>query len=160
MRKISQAVQQQSIAEPLGYCLATVKSVGTQSIASVASTSCEIEIAGSICVASIATHIPYVLPGQRVAVLDGGEQAGWLITAAWPVCDSKIEAPFHFDPATGTLRIQAARLNLAAVANIELTCGEARIRLSVDGKMQIEGKEILSAAIGSNRIEGASIDLN
>jgi len=152
MRKISQAIQPQSAAEPLGYCLAIVKSV-TAPV-------CEIEVDGTTYPAAVATHIPYIVPGQQVAALDVGGHAGWLITAAWPVTDRHIEAPFAFDPATGTLRIQATRLDLAAVANIELSCGAARLCLSVDGKAQIEGKEVLSAAIGSNRIEGASIDLN
>ena len=121
---------------------------------------CEIEVDGKTYPATIATHIPYIVPGQQVAALDVGGYAGWLIVAAWPATDRHIEAPFAFDPATGTLRIKATRLDLAAVVNIELSCGEARLSLSVDGKTQIEGKEILSAAVGSNRIEGASIDLN
>jgi hypothetical protein len=155
MRKISQAIQQPSVAEPLGYCLAIVKSV-----AAATATICEIEVGGKTYPAAIATHIPYIVPGQQVAALDVGGHAGWLITAAWPATDRPIEAPFAFDPVTGTLRIQATRLNLSAIANIELSCGAARLCLSMDGKAHIEGKEVLSAAIGPNRIEGASIDLN
>jgi hypothetical protein len=154
MRPLTKTLQAQPrpTGDAPGVCLATVKSTSSDS------NQCEIEVAGDIHPALLATHVPGVVSGQQVAAVDGG-QAGWLITAAWPL-PGQADKPFDFDPATGTLRIHAARLNLAAVASIELQCGEARIRLSVDGKAQIEGKEILSAAIGSNRIEGASIDLN
>lgn len=149
MRKDTRSLQRQPTAEPARYDTAIVHSV--------AAPYCEIEIAGMVQQASIATHIPYLLPGQQVAVLEAG--TGWLVVAAWPQ-PGQVEQPLHFDPATETLHIQAARLNLSALAKIELCCGEARIRLSLDGKAHIEGAEILSAAIGSNRIEGASIDLN
>ena len=43
---------------------------------------------------------------------------------------------------------------------IELRCGEAHVRITLDGKVHIEGNDIVSAAMCSNRIEGASIDLN
>ena len=134
------------------HAMATVRSV--------AGAACEIDIGGLPHAAAVATHLPDLVPGQRVAALDGGLDAGWLVIAAWPAPGPAQAPPLNFDPATGTLHIQAARLNLSALAQIELRCGEARIRLSLDGKAQIEGTEVLSAAIGANRIEGASIDLN
>lgn len=129
-------------------------------VMSFAGTSCAIDLDGIACSASVAPHILSLQAGQRVAVLDGGAGVGCLVIAAWPVDGKQAESPLFFDTATGTLHIQAARLNLSALATVELNCGEARIRLTLDGKAQIEGAEILSAAIGSNRIEGASIDLN
>jgi hypothetical protein len=70
------------------------------------------------------------------------------------------ESPFQFDTQTKVLRIQASRLQLSAVAAIELQCGDACMRLTLDGKVHIEGADVLSSAVGPNRIEGASIDLN
>ncbi|MDQ1818146.1 hypothetical protein RBA41_33090 [Massilia sp. CCM 9210] len=139
-------------SQPGDYRTATVKAL--------AGAVCDIEIDGALYAAAIATHILSVVAGQRVAVLDGGADAGFLVVAAWPMPDAAVAVPLNFDAATGTLHIQAARLNLSALATIELSCGEARIRLTLDGKAHIEGAEVLSAAIGSNRIEGASIDLN
>ena len=129
-------------------------------VKSASGASCEVDMGGATYTCAIATHILGLAPGQRVAVLDGGPDTGCLVIAAWPLQDSTADLPLHFDAATGTLRIQSARLNLGALASIELHCGEAQLRLTLDGKVHIEGKDIVSAAIGSNRIEGASIDLN
>lgn len=132
----------------------------TALVKSVSGAHCEVDIDGTVRTCAVATHILSLTPGQRVALLDGGAEAGCLVVAAWPLHDSAVDMPLHFDAATGTLRIQAARLNLGALARIELQCGEAQLRLTLDGKVHIEGQHIVSAAIGSNRIEGASIDLN
>lgn len=143
--------QAKTAAGSATHVIATVKTV--------AAPLCEIDLAGMTHQAAIATHIPFLVPGQRVEALDAGPD-GWLVVAAWPMPERSIAPPLNYDPSTGTLHIQAARLNLSALATIELSCGEARLRLSLDGKAQMEGAEILSAAIGANRIEGASIDFN
>jgi hypothetical protein len=143
MAQVIRAPRRDSTVESTGYFKAVVKSVDMPS--------CEIDIDGVRRMATISTHLPYLEAGQKVIAIDTGENSGWLIVAAWPI---------QFDASTGTLHIQAARLNLSALAVVELSCGDARIRLSLDGKAHIEGAEIVSSAIGSNRIEGASIDLN
>lgn len=107
--------------------------------------------------AAIATHIPGLQAGQRVLAMRAGPD-GWLVIAAWPAAGQP--GPYRFDPATGTLHVEAPRLQLAGVAQVELRCGDARVRLSLDGKVQILGAEVLSSAVGAHRIEGASIDLN
>jgi hypothetical protein len=118
---------------------------------------CEVTVAGVTHLAAVATHVPSLLPGQRVMAAQSTE-GDWLVVAAWPAAGS--ESPFQFDAQTRLLRIHASRLQLSAVGAIELHCGDARVRLTLDGKVQIEGAEVLSSAVGSNRIEGASIDLN
>lgn len=130
----------------------------TAIVKSVSAAGCEIDIGGVLRASAIATHIPGVVPGQRVAVLEG--DADCLVVAAWPPGDGSAAPPLHFDAATGTLHIQSARLSLEALACIELRCGEAHVRITLDGKVHIEGNDIVSAAMCSNRIEGASIDLN
>jgi hypothetical protein len=129
-------------------------------VKSVSAASCEVDIDGASQACAIATHVLGVVPGQRVAVLDGGPDAGRLVIAAWPLDGANTAPPLRFDAATGTLHIESARLNVGALASIELHCGDAQLRLTLDGKVHIEGRDIVSAAIGSNRIEGASIDLN
>ncbi|WBS02109.1 hypothetical protein OU994_28285 [Pseudoduganella sp. SL102] len=129
-------------------------------VKSVSDKGCEVDIDGIPRRCAIATHILGVSPGQRVAVLDGGPDAGCLVVAAWPTGGDGADFPLHFDPATGTLHIQSARLNLGALACIELQCGDAQLRMTLDGKVHIEGNDIVSAAMRSHRIEGASIDLN
>jgi hypothetical protein len=107
--------------------------------------------------AAVATHIPGLQAGQRVLATQA-EPGGWLVIAAWPAAGQP--GPYRFDPATGTLHVEAPRLQLAGVAQMELRCGDALVRLSLDGKVQILGAEVLSSAVGAHRIEGASIDLN
>lgn len=126
-------------------------------VASIDGARCLLDIGTARQPAEISTHLLALHPGQRVIALDDG--AGhWLVIAAWPA-DAN-DPPYRFDAQTGTLHIQAPRLQLSALGTIELCCGDARVTLSLDGKVQISGAEILSAAIGPNRIEGASIDLN
>ncbi|MDQ1815669.1 hypothetical protein RBA41_20445 [Massilia sp. CCM 9210] len=152
MQSFGHSVSQRAPAASMSYRSATVRTVD--------GARCAIDIDGVIADAVLATHILSVAAGQQVAVLDGGQAAPLLIVAAWPLHQEQIEPPLKFDADTGTLHIRAARLNLAALATLELRCGEALIRLTLDGKARIEGAEVLSAAIGANRIEGASIDLN
>ena len=130
----------------------------TATVKSLTASACEIDIAGTVYPAAVATHVLQLAPGQQVALFDGGE-AGWLVIAAWPLA-GQAQPLLHYETATGTLNVHAARLTLSALAAIDLQCGDARLRLTLDGKAQIEGMEILSAATGSNRIEGGSIDLN
>jgi hypothetical protein len=120
---------------------------------------CQVDCAGLVLNAVLAAHLPLVQPSQRVAVLqvDG---AAPLVMAAWPDEQSSAEPLFEHDAKTGTLSINAARLKLAGVASVELACGDARLSISLDGRVQILGNEIVSAAVGAHRIEGASIDLN
>lgn len=158
LRAHLRAPQRQPALAPAaaGYSIATVKSAGA--------TECEILVAGAVRRAAVASHLSCLVAGQRVAALDGGAQAGWLVLAAWPAQAGEQPGaqpqPLRFDQASGTLHIQAAHLNISALAAIDMSCGEARIRLSLDGRAHIEALEILSSAIGPNRIEGASIDLN
>lgn len=108
--------------------------------------------------AAIPTHIWHLKPGQRVVVVEDAEAQACLIVAAWPTPGT--DNPIQFDAVDGTLRIHAPKLALNAVGSVELVCGDASLKLSVDGKAQVIGKDVLSSATASNRIEGASIDLN
>lgn len=107
--------------------------------------------------AAVATHVTALQPGQQVVVMNVGADQ-WLVLAAMPLPGNA--PPFSFDPATGTLRIDAPRLQLCALGTIELRCGDAVVALSMDGRVELRGQDILSSATGAHRIEGASIDLN
>jgi hypothetical protein len=129
----------------------------TGRVRSVEGNRCQLDIAGTICTAAISTHLLSLKPGQRVVALRDDDNA-WLVTAAWPTASDEVS--FRFDPVSGALHIEAPRLKLAALGSIELHCGDARISLGVDGKVTVLGNEVLSSAVGSHRIEGATIDLN
>lgn len=120
----------------------------------------EIEVAGERRRAALATHVPPVVRGQRVLAVEPAGEAEWLVVAAWPAPGEPPPEPVSLDPATGTLHVRAARIDLTAVASIELSCGGTKIRLGVDGRVTIDGEEIVSSALGAHRIEGATVDIN
>lgn len=105
----------------------------------------------------LAAHITTIQVGQKVLVWMESAEVG-LIVAAWPVPGGA--APISYEVATGTLRIEAPRLELHGVSRIELACGSSRVTLSLDGQVLLEGQDILSTAVGRNKLEGGSIDLN
>lgn len=52
------------------------------------------------------------------------------------------------------------KLVLQANREVMLKCGKASIHLAADGRVTIRGTEILSRSDGTNRVQGASIQLN
>lgn len=115
--------------------------------------------------AFLAAHLGSVVPGQNVllVMLPG---VAPLIVAAYPLAASNSDAPenstaaLSFDSSTGTLRIEASRLQLTGLAGVELRCGDAVLRLTAQGELLTQAQSITQAAIGAHRLEGASIDLN
>jgi hypothetical protein len=140
-------------------CLPSAPSHHLGVVLAVDGRACEVDCDGIVLHAVLAAHLPLVQASQRVAVLQV-EGAPALVIAAWPDENSSAEPLFEHDAKTGTLSINAARLKLAGVASVELACGDARLSISLDGRVEILGNEIVSAAVGAHRIEGASIDLN
>lgn len=119
---------------------------------------CQIKLDDGLAVAaSLATHITQLQADQQVVAINIGPDQ-WLLLAALPLPGST--PPISFDPSTGTLHISAPRLQLSAVGTVALKCGDSAITLSMDGRLELRGQDILSAAVSSHRIEGASIDLN
>ncbi len=59
-----------------------------------------------------------------------------------------------------TLARRGDEVVLQADAAIELRCGDASLRLSADGRIEVRGTTLVSHATGLNRIRGASIKLN
>ncbi|WP_020405913.1 DUF6484 domain-containing protein [Hahella ganghwensis] len=51
-------------------------------------------------------------------------------------------------------------LEIQAEGSITLRCGKSRLTLNKDGKILLQGEQILSRARGSQRIKGGSIQLN
>lgn len=128
-------------------------------VASVTGRSCLVRCNDGVVEAAISPHLPLIRVSQRVCLLHATGSPP-LVTAAWPMDQEDAGPMFELDEASGTLNISASRLKLAGVASVELACGEARVLVTVDGRVEILGNEILSAAYGSHRIEGGTIDLN
>ncbi|CAL8480014.1 DUF6484 domain-containing protein [Caballeronia sp. S22] len=84
-----------------------------------------------------------------------------------PVVVGLIRAPLRpgaLRADTGAAEIQleadGVRLVVAAKERIVLRCGAASITLTHAGKVLIEGEYVLTRSRGSNRIKGASVEIN
>ncbi|WP_157462662.1 hypothetical protein [Curvibacter gracilis] len=121
-----------------------------------------VQTALGLLTAGLATHVPGVEPGQRVVLHctpDPPHQHA-LIVAAYPLKNAQSAPMLNYDAGSRTLKISATRLELSALDTVVLRCGEASIRLDVQGELCSQADRILSAALGSHRIEGASVEIN
>lgn len=115
-------------------------------------------------VVAVATHVPMPLPGQTVLLARPAE-APALVVAAYGALPSAVPVPaapplFDFDAQSGVLTIHAHCIKLEGVGSIELHCADAMLRLNAHGELLSQAQTITQAAIGSHRIEGASVDIN
>ena len=56
--------------------------------------------------------------------------------------------------------IRGRRFSVDTDEEIELRCGEAKLRITRDGKLIILGDEVVSRARGRNRIKGGTVNIN
>jgi hypothetical protein len=64
-------------------------------------------------------------------------------------------------PTNGTdINIRGHRFIVDSDEEIELRCGEAKLRISRDGKVIVLGNDVLSRARRRNRIKGGSVNIN
>ncbi|ABM33304.1 hypothetical protein QRO08_11740 [Paracidovorax citrulli] len=124
--------------------------------------------------AVLASQVPGVIVGQSVLVAlpangnDGLGNAGAaalpvppaLIVAAWPAPGAPVCPPWQFDRDTGSLALEVAQIDLAAVGRVVLRCGDTRMQFEKDGSVETRAHQITSAAVETHRIEGGSIELN
>ena len=64
------------------------------------------------------------------------------------------------EPGQLEVTMDGETLRLSADRQIELKCGQSRLLLRADGKVEISGTYVLSRSRGPNKIKGASIALN
>lgn len=120
--------------------------------------------------AALASQVPGVITGQSVlAALPAEGQEGSngngaalpaLIVAAWPAPGAPACPPWQFDRDTGSLALEVAQIDLAAVGRVVLRCGDTRMQFEKDGSVETRAHQITSAAVETHRIEGGSIELN
>ena len=51
-------------------------------------------------------------------------------------------------------------VHITAERELVLTCGDASIRMTSDGRITLRGERIVSHAKGANRVRGGSVHLN
>lgn len=121
--------------------------------------------------AALASQVPGVITGQSVLVAlpagdsdstgtEGSAPLPALIVAAWPAPGAPACPPWQFDRETGSLALEVAQIDLAAVGRVVLRCGDTRMQFEKDGSVETRAHQITSAAVETHRIEGGSIELN
>lgn len=63
-------------------------------------------------------------------------------------------------PGSVDLDVDGKRLTVSAREQLVLRCGKARITLTKAGKVLIEGAYVMTRSSGSNKIKGASVEIN
>jgi hypothetical protein len=64
-------------------------------------------------------------------------------------------------PADGLeIHLRAHRFTVEADEEIELRCGDARFRVTRDGKVIVLGNDVVSRARGRNKIKGGTVNIN
>jgi hypothetical protein len=63
-------------------------------------------------------------------------------------------------PAPVTLVLDMERIVLQGHTEVQLRCGEASVTMRADGRILLKGTELVSKASATNKIRGASVQIN
>lgn len=63
-------------------------------------------------------------------------------------------------PAPGTLVLDMERIVLQGHTEVQLRCGTASVTMRADGRVVVKGTELVSKASATNKIRGASVQIN
>ncbi len=63
-------------------------------------------------------------------------------------------------PDRQTLVLDMERIVLQGHTEVQLRCGQASVTMRADGKVVVKGSELLSKASATNKIRGASVQIN
>jgi Domain of unknown function (DUF6484) len=63
-------------------------------------------------------------------------------------------------PGKGTLVLDMDRIVLQGHSEVELRCGAASVTMRADGRVVVKGSELVSKASATNKIRGASVQIN
>jgi hypothetical protein len=63
-------------------------------------------------------------------------------------------------PAPGTLVLDMERIVLQGHTEVQLRCGAASVTMRADGRVVVKGTELVSKASATNKIRGASVQIN
>jgi hypothetical protein len=99
------------------------------------------------------TTIPSARPGQSVLLLF--EQRD----PRRPIIVGVVRDRFEQD-SSSRLKMEAKQIVLEGAEELILRCGESSLTLRNDGKTVLKGRELLSRASRTNRIKGATVQIN
>jgi hypothetical protein len=93
---------------------------------------------------------PPALPCPAMLFLEDGD-------ALRPVLMGLVQAAL---PAQGTLVLEMDRIVLQGHSEVQLRCGQASVTMRADGKVVVKGTELVSRASATNKIRGATVQIN
>ena len=93
------------------------------------------------------------LVGRSVILVPLASEAATVAILGW------VESPAAGGPVRN-LEVDGERIVIAASGTLELSCGEASITLTADGRVKIKGRGVLSHAKEVNRIRGGQVRIN
>jgi Domain of unknown function (DUF6484) len=127
-------------AFPAAICLAELDGIGADGLP-------RVRVEGEVRAAQSLVALAGAAPGFPVALafVDGDRER--------PLILGVVQPPERVVQADGRREIVGER-------EVVLRCGPASIRLTADGRVTIRGTRILSRADASNRVQGASVELN
>ena len=59
-----------------------------------------------------------------------------------------------------TIHLKAAKIVLEASEQLSIQCGEAAVEAGRDGKLKLKGRDVLSRAARTNKVQGSTVQLN
>lgn len=102
-------------------------------------------------IAAYAEHLPALVAGDQVLAVS--TQAGWVVTARLVASQAQSKGP-------AWRLLDDGRLAVQCDAGLLLQAGDARIEILADGAVRIDGNEVHTLARGTQRIQGAVIQIN
>jgi hypothetical protein len=89
---------------------------------------------------------------EVLLVFERGDPAAPIVAGVFANLQAR-ETPFR-------VSVDGRRVELEAGEEIALQCGQSSIVLRGDGRIVIQGAEIVSRASGTNKVRGASVKIN
>jgi hypothetical protein len=101
-----------------------------------------------------------VQAGQRVLLAVPQGHAA-LVLGVYP--GEGMQAPtrgIRYEAQTDSVIIEASRVRIQADQSLELQSGQSQLEMDAQGQLQVTAQSILQSAVGSYRLEGATVDIN
>lgn len=108
---------------------------------------------------SVWAAIP-VQVGQRVLLAVPHGHAA-LVLGVYPNEGGQVTGRgIRYEAQTDSVIIEASRVRIQADQSLELQSGQSQLGMDAQGQLQVTAQSILQSAVGSYRLEGATVDIN
>jgi Domain of unknown function (DUF6484) len=112
----------------------------------------EVQATARVLLTSVVGDVPWAVGQSVLVLLERGDPA-------WPIVVGRVGDTLP-QPATAMVDVQAQAVSLQGQEELTLRCGEASLVLRADGEVVLKGTRVLSRALESNKIRGATVLIN